>query len=156
MSGWPSTKVPDRDGDGMGEMIALVTTITEMTAAPAPLLAEALSPWVHAETGQPPISRFEAGGHPPGRARPARRGVPLVGHPQGDPHRHRPAGGQRLRRRRGCRPPQSPAGNSPHPFSSPGSRRSKAAWPSAGRAVSTRLPAGARHHRQRACNRAGW
>jgi hypothetical protein len=35
-------EVPDRDGDGKGEVIALVTTITEMTAAPAPLLAEAL------------------------------------------------------------------------------------------------------------------
>jgi hypothetical protein len=34
-------EVPDRDGDGKGEVIALVTTITEMTAAAAPLLAEA-------------------------------------------------------------------------------------------------------------------
>ncbi len=32
-------EVPDRDGDGKGEVIALVTTITEMTAAAAPLLA---------------------------------------------------------------------------------------------------------------------
>ena len=29
-------EVPDRDGDGKGELIALITTITEMTAAPAP------------------------------------------------------------------------------------------------------------------------
>ena len=29
-------EVPDRDGDGKGEVIALVTTITEMTAAPGP------------------------------------------------------------------------------------------------------------------------
>src|ERR1022692_1624049 len=36
---------------------------------------------------------------PPGRARPARGGVPLVGDPQGDPHRDRPAGGQRVCRR---------------------------------------------------------
>ena len=44
-------EVPDRDGDGKGEVIALVTTITEMTAAPAPLLAEAYHQrWEH-ETG---------------------------------------------------------------------------------------------------------
>jgi hypothetical protein len=30
-------EVPDRDGDGKGEVIALATTITGMTAAPAPL-----------------------------------------------------------------------------------------------------------------------
>ena len=34
-------EVPDGDGDGKDEVIALVTTITEMTAAPAPLLGEA-------------------------------------------------------------------------------------------------------------------
>jgi len=34
-------EVPGREGDGKGEVIALVTTITQMTAAPAPLLAEA-------------------------------------------------------------------------------------------------------------------
>ena len=44
-------EVPDRDGDGKGEVIALVTTITGMTAAPAPLLAEAYHQrWEH-ETG---------------------------------------------------------------------------------------------------------
>ena len=44
-------EVPDRDGDGKGEVIAVVTTITEMTAAPAPLLAEAYAQrWEH-ETG---------------------------------------------------------------------------------------------------------
>src|SRR5216684_997861 len=44
-------QVPDRDGDGKGEVIALVTTITEITAAPAPLLAEAYHQrWEH-ETG---------------------------------------------------------------------------------------------------------
>jgi hypothetical protein len=44
-------EVPDRDGDGKGEIIALITTITEMTAAPAPLLAEAYHQrWEH-ETG---------------------------------------------------------------------------------------------------------
>jgi Integrase core domain len=39
-------EVPDRDGDGKGKVIALVTTITEMTAARAPLLAQrgAISP----------------------------------------------------------------------------------------------------------------
>jgi hypothetical protein len=44
-------EVPDRDGDGQGEVIALVTTITAMTAAPAPLLAQAYHQrWEH-ETG---------------------------------------------------------------------------------------------------------
>jgi hypothetical protein len=39
-------QVPGRDGDG--ELIALVTTITEMTAAPAPLLAQAYHErWEH-------------------------------------------------------------------------------------------------------------
>jgi hypothetical protein len=44
-------EIPDREGDGKGEVIALVTTITEMTAAPAPLLAAAYHQrWEH-ETG---------------------------------------------------------------------------------------------------------
>ena len=44
-------EVPDRHGDGKGEVIALVTTITAMTAAAAPLLAEAYHQrWEH-ETG---------------------------------------------------------------------------------------------------------
>jgi Insertion element 4 transposase N-terminal/Transposase DDE domain len=44
-------EVPDRQGDGKGELIALVTTITQMTAAPAPMLAEAYQQrWEH-ETG---------------------------------------------------------------------------------------------------------
>ena len=34
-------EVPDRDGDGKDEVIALVTRVTQMTAARAPLLAEA-------------------------------------------------------------------------------------------------------------------
>ena len=46
-------EVPDREGDGKGEVIALVTTITEMTAAPAPLLAQAYHQrWEH-ETSKP-------------------------------------------------------------------------------------------------------
>jgi hypothetical protein len=41
-------EVPDRDGDGKGEVIALVTTITEMAAAAAPLLAGAYHQrWEH-------------------------------------------------------------------------------------------------------------
>ncbi len=44
-------QVPDRDGNGTGELIALITTITTMTAAPAPLLAQAYHErWEH-ETG---------------------------------------------------------------------------------------------------------
>ena len=57
-------EVPDRDGDGKGEVIALVTTITEMTAAPAPLLAEAYHQrWEH-ETGNDQIKTHLRG---PGR-----------------------------------------------------------------------------------------
>jgi hypothetical protein len=44
-------EVPDRDGDGTGELIALITTITEAAAAPAVVLAEAYHQrWEH-ETG---------------------------------------------------------------------------------------------------------
>jgi Insertion element 4 transposase N-terminal/Transposase DDE domain len=44
-------EVPNRDGDGNGELIALITTITQMAAAPAPLLAETYHQrWEH-ETG---------------------------------------------------------------------------------------------------------
>ena len=51
-------QVPDRDGDGKGEVIALVTTITEMTAAPAPLLAEAYHQrWEH-ETGNAQLKTY--------------------------------------------------------------------------------------------------
>jgi hypothetical protein len=57
-------EVPDRDGDGKGEVIALVTTITEMAAAAAPLLAEAYHQrWEH-ETGNAQIKTFLRG---PGR-----------------------------------------------------------------------------------------
>ncbi len=57
-------EVPDRDGDGKGEVIALVTTITEVTAAPAPLLAEAYHQrWEH-ETGNKQLKTFLRG---PGR-----------------------------------------------------------------------------------------
>jgi hypothetical protein len=43
--------VPDRDGDGAGELIALVTTITDPHAAPAHALAQAYQQrWEH-ETG---------------------------------------------------------------------------------------------------------
>jgi Transposase DDE domain len=57
-------QVPDRDGDGKGEVIALVTTITQMTAAPAPLLAEAYQQrWEH-ETGNAQLKTYLRG---PGR-----------------------------------------------------------------------------------------
>jgi len=57
-------EVPDRDGDGKGEVIALVTTITEMTSAPAPLLAEAYHQrWEH-ETGNDQLKTHLRG---PGR-----------------------------------------------------------------------------------------
>ena len=57
-------EVPDRDGDGKGEVIALVTTITGMTAAAAPLLAEAYAQrWEH-ETGNSQLKTYLRG---PGR-----------------------------------------------------------------------------------------
>src|ERR1017187_4906362 len=57
-------EVPDREGDGKGEVIALVTTITGMTAAPAPLLAEAYAQrWEH-ETGNAQLKTYLRG---PGR-----------------------------------------------------------------------------------------
>jgi len=44
-------QVPGRDADGTGELIALITTVTDPRAAPAPLLAEACHQrWEH-ETG---------------------------------------------------------------------------------------------------------
>jgi hypothetical protein len=57
-------EIPDRDGDGKGEVIALVTTITQMTAAPAPLLAQAYHQrWEH-ETGNNQLKTYLRG---PGR-----------------------------------------------------------------------------------------
>ncbi len=57
-------EVPDRDGDGKGEVIALITTITEMTAAPGPLLAQAYHQrWEH-ETGNAQLKTHLRG---PGR-----------------------------------------------------------------------------------------
>src|SRR6266545_3996881 len=54
-------EVPDRDGDGKGEVIALVTTITAMTEAPAPLLAEAYHQrWEH-ETGNAQLKTYLRG-----------------------------------------------------------------------------------------------
>ena len=57
-------EVPDREGDGNGELIALITTITEMSAAPAPLLAQAYHQrWEH-ETGNDQLKTYLRG---PGR-----------------------------------------------------------------------------------------
>ncbi|MGH3237825.1 MAG: IS4 family transposase [Streptosporangiaceae bacterium] len=57
-------EVPGRDGGGSGELIALITTITEMTAAPAPLLAQAYHErWEH-ETGNAQLKTHLRG---PGR-----------------------------------------------------------------------------------------
>lgn len=48
-------EVPDREGEGKGELIALITTITDHTAAPAPQLAQAYHErWEH-ETGNDQI-----------------------------------------------------------------------------------------------------
>ena len=57
-------EVPDRDGDGTGELIALITTITEAAAAPAVVLAEAYHQrWEH-ETGNDQLKTYLRG---PGR-----------------------------------------------------------------------------------------
>jgi hypothetical protein len=57
-------EVPDRDGDGKGALIALITTITEPAAAPAPLLAQAYHErWEH-ETGNDQLKTHLRG---PGR-----------------------------------------------------------------------------------------
>src|SRR6266496_1655091 len=57
-------EVPDREGDGNGEVIALVTTITQMIAGPAPLLAQAYHQrWEH-ETGNKQLKTYLRG---PGR-----------------------------------------------------------------------------------------
>jgi hypothetical protein len=46
-------EVPDREGDGKGELIALITTITDPTAAPAPQLAQAYHErWEHETANQ--------------------------------------------------------------------------------------------------------
>jgi Insertion element 4 transposase N-terminal len=57
-------EVPDREGDGKGEVIALVTTITPMTAAPAPLLAHAYHQRREHETGNKQLKTYLRG---PGR-----------------------------------------------------------------------------------------
>jgi hypothetical protein len=57
-------EVPNREGDGKGELIALITTITQMAAALAPLLAEAYHQrWEH-ETGNDQLKTHLRG---PGR-----------------------------------------------------------------------------------------
>jgi hypothetical protein len=57
-------EVPDRDGGGKGELIALITTIIEPAAAPAPLLAQAYHErWEH-ETGNDQLKTHLRG---PGR-----------------------------------------------------------------------------------------
>ena len=56
--------VPDRDGDGKGELIALVTTITDRRRAPAAVLAAAYHErWEH-ETGNAQLKTYLRG---PGR-----------------------------------------------------------------------------------------
>ena len=57
-------EVPDRDGGGKGELIALITTVTAMTDAPATALAEAYHQrWEH-ETGNDQLKTHLRG---PGR-----------------------------------------------------------------------------------------
>ncbi len=57
-------EVPDREGDGKDEIIALITTITEFTAAPARILAAGYHErWEH-ETGNKQVKTYLRG---PGR-----------------------------------------------------------------------------------------
>jgi Insertion element 4 transposase N-terminal len=57
-------EVPDRDGDGTGELIALITTITDPRQAPAAVLAQAYHQrWEH-ETGNQQLKTYLRG---PGR-----------------------------------------------------------------------------------------
>ncbi len=57
-------EVPDREGDGKGELIALITTITDPAAAPAGALADAYHQrWEH-ETGNQQLKTYLRG---PGR-----------------------------------------------------------------------------------------
>jgi hypothetical protein len=99
-------EVPDRDGDGKGEVIALVTAITEMTAAAAPLLSEAYHQrWEH-ETGNaqlktsvraPERAAVQEPGHgPPGDLRLPAHALRPVGPDLPGGHRsgHRPGPGQ--------------------------------------------------------------
>jgi len=54
-------EVPDRDGDGKGELIALITTITSLAAAPAAALADAYHQrWEH-ETGNKQLKTYLRG-----------------------------------------------------------------------------------------------
>ena len=53
--------MPDRDGGGTGELICLITTITEVAAAPAAVLAEAYHQrWEH-ETGNKQLKTYLRG-----------------------------------------------------------------------------------------------
>ena len=57
-------EVPDREGDGKGELIALITTITDPRQAPAAVLAQAYHErWEH-ETGNRQLKTYLRG---PGR-----------------------------------------------------------------------------------------
>jgi hypothetical protein len=57
-------EIPDRDGDGTGELIALITTITDPRQAPAAVLAQAYHQrWEH-ETGNRQLKTYLRG---PGR-----------------------------------------------------------------------------------------
>ena len=54
-------EVPDRQGDGKGELIALITTITDLRQAPAAILAQAYHQrWEH-ETGNKQLKTYLRG-----------------------------------------------------------------------------------------------
>ena len=145
-------EVPDRDRDGKGELIALITTITGMTDAPAAALAEAYHQrWEH-ETGN---DQFETHLRGPGRvlrSRSPEHGPPgnlrlpagALGHLRADlPGRnrggHRPRPGEvhphRPRRPPGHQPGLSPLNQRPAPRSWPTSPASGTSTPDAATAA---------------------
>jgi hypothetical protein len=54
-------EVPDRDGDGKGELIALITTIADFPDAPAPVLAQAYHGRWESETGNARLKTYLRG-----------------------------------------------------------------------------------------------
>ena len=144
-------EIPDREGDGKGEVIALVTTITEMTAAPAAARG-GVSPKMGARDRECPAqdlpARPRAGaavqepGHgPPGTLR-------LPAHPLRDqrtdlPGRHRGRHRPRPHQIQAHHPDRPPPGRRPgglSPLSS--SASSRQSWP-ASPAAGTSTPGAA-------------
>ena len=119
-------EVPDRAGDGKDELIALVTTITDLRQAPAPALAAAYHErWEH-ETGNAQLKTYLRGPgkdpavQVPGHGEAGDLGLPAhaLRHQRADLHRrdrgrHRPRPGQIQKSRPHHPPPGRRPGFSP-------------------------------------------